>query len=130
MNYAITFADVMATVLTLGIGALGFFLKRWFAQIEDSSEKMRGRIEEVEDSVRRQVEKNNDKINERINKLEDKTERDIQEIKHELTDIKGDFATTFVLREDFFRSMNSVEAKINGIDQKMDKLLIQSAKKD
>ena len=39
--------------------------------------------------------------------------------------IKGDFATTFVLREDFFRSMNGVEDKMRTIDGKLDKLLLK-----
>ena len=45
-------------------------------------------------------------------------------------DIKGDFATTFVLREDFFRSMNGVEDRMRSIDSKIDKLLMQSNRKE
>ena len=60
----------------------------------------------------------------RIDKLEEKTDKDIQNIKQEINDIKGDFATTFVLREDFFRSMNGVEDKIKSIDSKLDRLLL------
>lgn len=43
---------------------------------------------------------------------------------------KGDFATTFVLREDFFRSMNGVEDRMRSIDSKIDKLLMQSNRKE
>ena len=49
---------------------------------------------------------------------------DIQNIRQEINDIKGDFATTFVLREDFFRSMNGVEDRMKIIDNKLDKLLL------
>lgn len=37
------------------------------------------------------------------------------------------FATTFVLREDFFRSMNGVENSIRSIDNKIDKILMQNS---
>ena len=68
-------------------------------------------------------------MNERIDKLEEKTGKDIQHIKQEINDIKGDFATTFVLREDFFRSMNGVEDKIKGMDNKLDRLLLMGKEK-
>ena len=58
-----------------------------------------------------------------FNKLSENTE----EIKKQ---IKGDFATTFVLREDFFRSMNGVEDRMRSIDGKIDKLLMQSNRKE
>ena len=45
-------------------------------------------------------------------------------VAQEINDIKGDFATTFVLREDFFRSMNGVEDRMKIIDNKLDKLLL------
>ena len=31
MDYMITFSDVMATVITLGLGVIGFFMKRWIS---------------------------------------------------------------------------------------------------
>ena len=70
------------------------------------------------------IQKNDEKVNERIDKLEEKTGNDIQNIRQEINDIKGDFATTFVLREDFFRSMNGVEDRMKIIDNKLDKLLL------
>ena len=66
----------------------------------------------------------------RIDQLKDRTEGEISDIKQEISDIKGDFATTFVLREDFFRSMNGVEDKMRSIDNKIDKLLLQNSGKD
>ena len=63
-----------------------------------------------------------------IDRLEEKTIRDIEGIKQEINDIKGDFATTFVLREDFFRSMNAVEDKVKSIDSKIDRLLLREGK--
>lgn len=60
-----------------------------------------------------EVKINNEKVNGRIDKLQ-----------QELNDVKGDFATTFVLREDFFRAMNGVEDNIRETGRKVDKILL------
>lgn len=112
MDYVITFSDVMAGVITLGLGVITFFIKGWFNNLKSSTEE-----------IKKQIKENDDKVNKRIDKLEEETDRDIANIKQELNDIKGDFATTFVLREDFFRSMNGVEDRMRSIDSKIDKLL-------
>lgn len=115
MDYVITFSDVMAGVITLGLGVITFFIKGWFNNLKSSTEE-----------IKKQIRENDEKVNKRIDKLEEETDRDIANIKQELNDIKGDFATTFVLREDFFRSMNGVENSIRSIDNKIDKILIVS----
>ena len=88
MDYVITFSDVMAGVITLGLGVITFFIKGWFNNLKSSTEE-----------IKKQIKENDDKVNKRIDKLEEETDRDIANIKQELNDIKGDFATTFVLRE-------------------------------
>lgn len=112
--YVITFSDVMAGVITLGLGVMSFFIRGWFKGIQNGNEEIKIKIDE-----------NDRKINKRVEKLEDQTEAEIQNLKEELNDIKGDFATTFVLREDFFRAMNGVEDKVKSIDGKIDMLLMQ-----
>ena len=124
MDYVITFSDVMAGVITFGIGIMGFFIKQWFEGMEKRNKETQQKIEEGNTAIQERIEKNDAKVNERIGRLEEKTEKDLQHIKQEITDIKGDFATTVVLREDFFRSMNGVEDKIKGIDAKIDRLLL------
>lgn len=116
MDYVITFADVMAGMMTLAIGALGFFIKGWFKSLKQET-----------DGIRKQIRENDDKVNQRIDKLENRTETDIENIKKEVNGIKGEFSTTFVLREDFFRSVNSMEDAVRKIDNKMDRLLLSSA---
>lgn len=116
MDYVITFADVMAGIITLGLGVITFFVKGWFNSIRNST-----------DEIKKQIKENDERTNKRIDKLEEETDRDIANIKQELNDIKGDFATTFVLREDFFRSMNGVEDRMRSIDTKIDKLLMRSS---
>ena len=41
-----------------------------------------------------------------------------------MNEIKGEFATTFVQREDFFRYMNGMEANIKDTNAKVDKILM------
>lgn len=113
MEYVISFSDVMAGVITVALGVLAYFIKRWFKDSEDRDK-----------TIQDQIVKNDEKVNERIDKLEDKTRNDISKLKQEVNDIKGDFATSFVLREDFFWSMNGVEDRIKSVDGKLDRLLL------
>ena len=129
MDYIITFSDVMSALITLFLGFLGWYLKRQYDKREQMDLELKKQMKEGNEAIQERIEKNDQKVNERIDKLEEKTERDIQNIKQELNDIKGDFATTFVLREDFFRSMNGVEDKVKSIDQKMDRLLLMNTEK-
>ena len=115
MDYVITFSDVMAGVIALGGSVLVFFIRSWFNKLSEN---------------KKQIKENDEKVNKRIDKLEDETDGEIANIKQELNNIKGDFATTFVLREDFFRSMNGVEDRMRSIDGKIDKLLMQSNRKE
>lgn len=114
MEYVLTFSDVMAGVITVILGILAFFIKSWFNSIKISNEE-----------IKKQIKENDDKVNKRIDKFEEQTDGEIANIKKEINNIKGDFATTFVLREDFFRSMNGVEERVRSIDGKIDRLLLQ-----
>lgn len=98
----------LVTVLSICGGILVFLLKHSFNQINNGIAGNSTKIESIKNDLQQDIQKNHDKVNERINKLEDKTNADITELRQNLNDIKGDFATTFVLREDFFRYMNSI----------------------
>ena len=128
MDYVITFSDVMAGLMSIGLGVITFFVKKWFdkmekkddvlqSAIENTTSTLNKKIEQGNKEIQEKIQKNDEKVNERIDKLEEKTGS-------EINDIKGDFATTFVLREDFFRSMNGVEDRMKIIDNKLDKLLL------
>ena len=86
-------------------------------------EKMSRELTSSIRSVKEEVKLNNDKINERIDKLQDASNKEMAALKQELNDVKGDFATTFVLREDFFRAVNKVEDTIRDTGLKVDRLL-------
>ena len=114
----------LVTVLSICGGILVFLLKHSFNQINNGIAGNSTKIESIKNDLQQDIQKNHDKVNERINKLEDKTNADITEIRQNLNDIKGDFATTFVLREDFFRYMNSREENIKDTNSKVDKILL------
>lgn len=128
MNYVITFQNVMAAFIAIGGSVFIFFVKKWFADMEKKDLELLVKLESGNKDIKDRIEKNDAKTNERIDRLEEKTIRDIEGIKQEINDIKGDFATTFVLREDFFRSMNAVEDKVKSIDSKIDRLLLREGK--
>lgn len=128
MNYVITFQNVMAASIAIGGSIFIFFVKKWFADMEKKDLELLVKLESGNKDIKDRIEKNDAKTNERIDRLEEKTIRDIEGIKQEINDIKGDFATTFVLREDFFRSMNAVEDKVKSIDSKIDRLLLREGK--
>lgn len=105
----------LSLVLGAGFSLLIFLAKQQFNDIKNGIAQ-----------TKQQIRENDKKTNERIDRLENRTEAEIANIKNELGGIKGDFATTFVQREDFFRSMNGVEDTIRKIDNKVDRLLMQN----
>lgn len=51
MDYMITFSDVMATVITLGLGVIGFFMKRWISDVEQGNKALQQALENTTDSL-------------------------------------------------------------------------------
>lgn len=124
MDYVISFSDVMSALITLFLGLIGWYLKKQYDKREQRDLELQKQIKEGNDAIQERIDKNDQKVNERIDKLEEKTDGDIQKIKQEINNIKGDFALTFVLRDDFFRVMNGVDSNIKSIDHKIDRLLL------
>ena len=116
-EYVITFADVMAALITIGMGLLGWFLKNWIADMKAESKATRDSIKQIDE-----------KYDKRMAQLEDETRKETSRLADQINEFKSDFATTFVLREDYFRAMNKVEDSIKGLDNKLDKLLMRSEK--
>lgn len=52
MDYVITFSDVMAGVITLGLGVITFFIKGWFNNLKSSTEEIKKQIKENDDKVK------------------------------------------------------------------------------
>lgn len=47
MDYVITFSDVMAGVITLGLGVITFFIKGWFNNLKSSTEDIKSRLKRM-----------------------------------------------------------------------------------
>lgn len=114
----------LAVVLTVLGSVLIFLAKHMFNQIAQGIKDNAKEVQSMKEKLQEQLQENNDKVNERIDKLESKTREEIANVKKDIGDIKGDFATSFVLREDFFRSMNVVEDTIRDTGRKVDKVLM------
>lgn len=52
-----------------------------------------------------------------------KNASDIKELEREVNNLKSDLPLVYTLREDFIRSMNSVDASINHLGQKIDQAI-------
>lgn len=88
-------------ICTLVVGALAYFIKKTLASLEDADKKNAADIREEAK----------------------KREQDLKELTGQLNDLKSDMPLVYTLREDFIRSMNSVDHNISGLDQKLDQVL-------
>ena len=86
---------------TLVVGALIYFIKKTLTSLEDADKRNAAAIQ-AEASKR---------------------EQELKELNGQLRDLKSDLPLVYTLREDFIRSMNSVDHNISGLDQKVDQIL-------
>lgn len=112
MEYAITFSDVMAMVVTGAIGLLAWFLKNYLSSIQKTNEYQNQKLSEIDE-----------KFDKRIAAVEQESRKEIKRVDREISDMKSDFATMFVLREDYFRAMDKMDNNFRDIDRKIDRLL-------
>lgn len=112
-------------VVVLGVlGAILVFLaKHQFNQIINGQAESNKKLEKVQTELQADIKENHDRLDKRIDQVEKDKNREIAELKQNVNDIKGDFATTFVLREDFFRYMNSMEKSVKDTNRKVDRIL-------
>lgn len=113
-----------ALVVTVALAMLKWLLKKQIDDLLGSVSSTQKSVVETKTELIEIIKENDKKTDERIAKLEEYTHQEIGNVKDELNHIKGDFATMFVLREDFFRFGNGVENKMQTMDQKMDKLIM------
>lgn len=118
-----------ALVIGVGILLLKWLLKKQVDDLFGSIKATQQSVVATKTELAEIIKENDKKTNERITKLEEYTHREIGDIKKEVNSIKGDFATSFVLREDFFRFGNGVEESIKAVDQKIDKLIFTVAER-
>lgn len=114
----------LVTVLGVLGAILIFLVKHQFNQITDGISANSAKLEKVNADLKADIKENYDRVNERIDRVEKEKNKEIAELKQNVNDIKGDFATTFVLREDFFRYMNSMEESVKDTNSKVDQILV------
>ena len=86
---------------TLVVGALTYFFKKTLTSLEDADKK---NAADIQAEAR-------------------KREQELKELTTQFNDLKSDMRLVYTLREDFIRSMNSVDHNISGLDQKLDQVL-------
>lgn len=86
---------------TLVVGALTYFVKKMMSDLEAADKANAAAIR--------------DEAHAREEKLE--------ELAGQINDLKSDLPLIYVLREDFFRSMQGVDDKFKSIDSKLDHLI-------
>lgn len=113
MGYTITFSDVMTVVISGALTIIVWFLKSYLSNIQATNEQQNKKLAEIDEKTQR-----------RINAVEEESRNEIKRVDRELADIRGDFSTMFVLREDYFRAMDKMDGNFRDIDRKIDRLLI------
>ena len=84
---------VIQTAIMLGLGAIGFFLKTTFAEIKQQLATSTKHVHDLED-----------KMDEKVDRLE-----------REFKELKSDLPFIYVTREDYIRTMNNVDKKLDKI---------------
>lgn len=118
-----------ALVVGIAILMLKWLLKKQIDDLFSSIRSTQQSVMSTKTELAEIIKENDKKTNERITKLEEYTHKEIGDIKKEVNSIKGDFATSFVLREDFFRFGNGMEDTLKGVDAKIERLIFAMAER-
>lgn len=86
---------------TLIVGMLTYFIKKTLVSLEEADKK---NAADIREEARRR-------------------EDELKDLSGQLNDLKSDLPLVYTLREDFIRSMNSVDHNISVLDQKLDRVL-------
>lgn len=108
---------------TAAIGALAYFIKRVLSGLEEADRKNAERITQVEEKTAERIAQAEERSAAQLLKLDERSSAQIEKLQGQLNDLKSDMPLVYVLREDFIRSMNSVDHNISGLSQKIDQVL-------
>ncbi len=89
-----------SALFTLTVGIIGFFLKRTLKSFEDKMAEQREDFHQEMESIRKDFKDSMDTLGHRVDKLEDTI---------------SDMPYKYTLKEDFIRSMSSVDKKLDQI---------------
>lgn len=66
MDYVITFSDVMAGLMSIGLGVITFFVKKWFDKMEKKDDVLQSAIENTTSTLNKKIEQGNKEIQEKM----------------------------------------------------------------
>lgn len=99
----------VAGVGSVGVGIIAYFVKKTMNNIENALTKNEKTMKEQSEA-----------LNKRINQVEENTASDVAAVRKELNDLKTDLPFVYTLREDFIRTMNTVETNMSKIENKIE----------
>jgi septal ring factor EnvC (AmiA/AmiB activator) len=98
----------LSLVITVVVALAGLALKSILKGVQDA---IKNNTDDIDKNTK-SIEKVASRQAERMDKLEDN-----------LNDLKAELPHVYVLREDYVRTMNSVETRVMGVDNKLDRVL-------
>lgn len=101
-------------IIAVGFSLLVFLLKHEFSRIVGGQDKLAAQMQAYEQ-----------KVDERIAELKKGTDEKIGDVEKRLTDLEKDLPLLYVTKDEYIRTMNGVEAKMQQIDAKLDRLLMK-----
>ncbi|MGN0710509.1 MAG: hypothetical protein ACI4LO_02020 [Anaerovoracaceae bacterium] len=99
---------IFQTVMTLGIGAIAYFMKRLMDESKSTDEAIVKQLKETQEKIESERKESQQRDN---------------ELAKQINDLKAEMPMIYVLREDWIRVSNATDEKISKMDSKVDKIL-------
>ena len=100
---------------TLVVGALTYFIKQTLNDFRKADERNAKKLAEVDERFTQKLTEVDDRCAQRVAELDRKHTANYKELTQQIGDLKSDLPLVYVLREDFIRSMNNVDGKLDKI---------------
>lgn len=114
---------IIQTVTMLGIGAIGFFLKGFFAEVKQSNKENREAIMVAKVESDKKLEAAKVEFERKLEAERDRSDKNYKDVNKQVNDLKDGLPFIYVTREDWIRVSNATDTKITSIDSKIDKIL-------
>ena len=100
---------IMQTVIMIGVGCIAYFAKENHKSVKDSMTEIKTSLKDTDKKIKEAREYTDIKVNE-LNK--------------EFNNLKADLPFIYVTRGDHVRQMNNIDAKMGGMDKKLDSIFV------
>ena len=114
---------ILSIVSTIIIGLVGWGFRTTITGLRGEIKTNTDNI----DKVTLLIEKIDSLQSERMDKMDSRQSERMDKLETSFNDLKSDLPLVYVLREDFVRTMNNVESRMMGMDNKLDRLLEKTA---